>query len=248
MTPIDGHGVILWQTRYSTTLYRHGAGVESSSSGDQEEAAPPPIGFEGDHPFYKIAASMQPGEFRAVPTKLPKGVGSISQMNNTSWHPDADSGGTFGVGWTNRHIFDPETGRLFNVLMRGSNTTSITWLEPDLSWTGILSPVEARHGGRRPYNRLMTAGDGYLYWAPNFPNEQIGTLTRAPFSDPSAWEDVGAPPIPPAQAGEITHGVGDFSTIWHPDIGKFVFYIYGRGRGDTNEAGIDDYEHGRVYL
>lgn len=248
MVPLDGYGVIMWVTTYGVRLYRHKSVFAQTSEPpvvDDPEPTPMP-GPVGDHPFYAIAADMAPGEFRPVETTLPEGVDSISRMNHTNWHPEDDSGGTFGVGWTHRHVFDEATGRLFNVLMRGDYTHSITWLEPDLSWTGIMAPAEAGIGGRRPYNRLFGL-DGYLYWFPQDPSEQIGRITRAHCSTPDQWEDVGAPPLP----ADISHSVGDFSAIWHPEIGKFVIYIYGRGRydiyGDLTDDGIDDYIQGRVY-
>ncbi|MDZ7803437.1 hypothetical protein [Thiohalophilus sp.] len=250
MIPLDEYGVIMWMTRYGTRLYRHKSifsGNEEPTSEPEPTPDPGPIPdpeptpeLSGEHPFYAITATMQPGEFRPVETTFPPGVGSMSRMNHTSWHPDDDSAGTFGVGWTDRTLFDPQTGRLFNVLMRSKYTRSITWLEPDLRWTGIMAPPEAGIGGRRPYNRLMDGGDGYMYFAPG---DRIGRLTRAPYKNPAQWEDVGAPPLPMDYSG---HAVGDYSTIWHPDIGKFVFYIF--GRGPNEDVGIEAHEQGHVWI
>ncbi|TDY03802.1 hypothetical protein EDC23_0172 [Thiohalophilus thiocyanatoxydans] len=250
MIPLDGYGVTMWMTRYGTRVYRHksvfvqGKEPVSKDNPTYEPAPTPESVPSGDHPFYAIAADMQPGEFKAVETTLPPGVEDMSRMNHTNWHPDDDSNGTFGVGWTDRTLFDPRTGRLFNVLMRGNYTESITWLEPDLRWTGIMTPADSGIGGRRPYNRLMDGGDGYMYFAPQAPNDRIGRLTRARYSDPSDWEEV-AMPLPMDRSG---HAVGDFSTIWHPDIKKFVLYIYGRGQGKLTDAGIADYEQGHVWV
>lgn len=248
MIPLNGYGVIMWLTRYGVRLYKH----KSVFSEDQPipeptpEPAPEPQP-SGEHPFYAIAQTLQPGEFRHVETTFPPGVDSIAEMNHTDWHPDADPDGTFGVGWTGRHVFDPDTGRLFNVLMRGSDTHSITWLEPDLGWTGILAPPEAGLGGRRPYDRLFGL-DGYLYWFPQNPNSEIGRITRARYETPDQWEDVGAPPLP----FDVSHAVGDYSTSYLPEIGKFVLYIYGRGRydvyGSLEDEGIHDYVQGRTYI
>lgn len=217
-----------------------GRGMACELDGDDQ-----PTCVEYEHPFYTIASEMEPGEFRRVETTLPDGVESIAQLNRVHWHPDIDELGPFGVGWTDRTLFDPETGRLFNVLMRGSSPRSMTWLEPDLSWTGVLEPEGAGLAGRRPYNRFMDGADGYMYFAPSMPNEEVGRLTRAPYSDPTNWEDVGAPPLPVDVSG---HAVGDYSTIWHPDIEKFVLYIWGSGRGDLSDEGIDDYQQGRTFV
>src|SRR5690606_20672250 len=47
---------------------------------------PPPVEYDGDHPFYAIAATMQYGEFRPVPvTQFPAGVSNMLRMNNTAW-------------------------------------------------------------------------------------------------------------------------------------------------------------------
>ena len=231
--PVDDLGIIIWLNQAGPKVYRHkpaqgaqstlfepAASTQFTNIAYSQSASTP--ARSGPSRLYDIAETLEPGEFKAVETTLPPGVEDMSRMNHTNWHPDDDSNGTFGVGWTDRTLFDPQTGRLFNVLMRGNYTESITWLEPDLRWTGIMAPADSGIGGRRPYNRLMDGGDGYMYFAPQAPNDRIGRLTRARYSDPSDWEEV-AMPLPMDRSG---HAVGDFSTIWHPDIKKFVLYIY----------------------
>lgn len=183
--------------------------------------------------LYGIAADMKPGEFRAVRTQLPSGVPTMARFNNTYWH-DPKEDGTFGVGWTDRHIFDPVTGRLFNILMRDVSVRSVTWLEPDLTWKGVVAPPGLDYPGaeRRPYNRLMDGGDGYLYFSPSKPGrESIGRLVRAPYTNPEQWEEFGVPGHLPR-----AHAVGDHSSVWHPDIEKFVLYTTGPA-SQSPEAG-----------
>ncbi len=247
--PVDELGVIIWLNQAGPMVYRHNAKANSRSlfaPANGLRFVPVSASLASNSPsrLYDIATTLAPGEFRHVETVLPPGVETISQLNHTNWHPDDNSEGTFGVGWTDRTLFDPRSGRLFNVLMRGSYTESITWLEPDLHWDGIMAPEKSGLGGRRPYNRLMDGGDGYMYFAPQIPNNAIGRLTRAAYTDPGSWEELGVP-IPLDRTG---HAVGDFSTIWHPDIEKFVLYIYGRGEGDLSDEGITDFEHGHVFV
>lgn len=214
---------------------------------------PPPIDYTGDHPFYAIAAEMQPGEFRRVPVTLPEGVDTMAKMNSTHWYgPDIDPetgkniGGTFGIGWTDRHIFDEQTGRLCNVLLREQYQTSVTWLNPDLSMDGVLAPDDAGLTRRRPFNRMCQGPDGYIYFAPSLPSDQIGRLTRFHPATPHIWEDAGAPRIPTTSLAGAQSS-GDFALSWFPDLGKFVMYTSGIGRGDKSPEGIHDYVAGRVW-
>lgn len=210
------------------------------------DTALPPAAPARRSKLYDIAAEMKPGEFRRVPTKLPAGVKDMARFNNTYWH-DPREDGTFGVGWTDRHIFDPVTGRLFNILMRDVSVRSVTWLEPDLTWKGVVAPPGLDYPGaeRRPYNRLMDGGDGYLYFSPSKPGRaSIGRLVRAPFTNPERWEEFGVPGNLPR-----AHPVGDHSTVWHPDIQKFVLYTTGPA-GHSAEAGEGFAGHimGHVHL
>ncbi|WP_019023434.1 MULTISPECIES: hypothetical protein [unclassified Thioalkalivibrio] len=255
--PIDDFGVILWLNQAGPLLHRHqsafgqertGVTLPPPADGRAEflwiSASEPEPAPERRSQLYDIAETLEPGEFRRVETRLPEGVPDMARMNNTQWH-DPDKRGTFGVGWTDRHIFDPETGRLFNILMRDSSVRSVTWLEPDLTWAGVVAPpgLDYDGGERRPYNRLMDGGDGYLYFSPSEPRRSdIGRLVRAPYTDPTAWEEIGL------GAGQSNaHIVGDHSTVWHPDIEKFVLYTLGPASYDHLPGdGIEAHTMGQV--
>lgn len=197
--------------------------------------------------LFEIAATLKSGEFRRVDTRLPPGVDSISQLNSTNWHAPGENG-TFGVGWSDRMVFDPGTGRLFNILMRDTSIRSVIWLEPDLSWNGVVSPPGLDYEGaeRRPYNRLMDGGDGYLYFSPSEPEKtSVGRLVRARYDRPEHWEEFGI-----GANHARAHDVGDHSTAWHPDIGKFVLYTLGPSSQQDPDLGegIDGHLMGRVFV
>lgn len=236
--PIDELGAILWITDTgSAQLYRHISALENAppvEEPDEPEAPPiepPPPASEARSKLYDIAADLAPGEFRPVETTFPPGIDDIVGMLSTTWF-DPDQSGTYGLGWSGRQMFDSNTGRLVVILQRSNHPTSVVWLEPDLSWTGWVPGPDSplyNAGGRRPYERLMQA-NGYVYFSPATPRiddpngpsggRAVGRLIRAPFTDPTAWEETGV-----YANRHYAQEVGSYSSEWHPDIGKFVLYI-----------------------
>jgi hypothetical protein len=189
---------------------------------------------------------MAPGEYRRVPaSRYPEGVSNMQRMNNTNWFTTGS--GTYGIGWTDRHIFDEETGRLYNIQLREQFPTSVTWMEADLSMDGVPVGPEAGFTRRRPFNRFCDGGDGYLYFAPSVPADQIGRLVRAHVTTPHLWEDVGAPRINTTSLSG-SQSDGSFSLVRDLESGNFLMYTTGIGRGDKAPEGIWEYEIGRVWV
>ena len=199
--------------------------VPNTPSTQQQDAEAPSARSK----LYDIAGTLKPGEWRRVETGLPPGVNNFNEMFDTYWF-DPNRSGTYGLGWSGRQAFDPETGRLVVVLQRSNHPTSVVWLEPDLQWKGWHPAPDSplyNAGGRRPYDRLMTV-DGHVVLSPataadrNGPRggQATGRLVRAPFRNLTAWENFG-------YYANLRHARPDgaHTSEWHPDIRKYVLYV-----------------------
>lgn len=158
------------------------AGAESATprrASDASQATQPPL-------LERVAATLAPGEWRAVPTTLPDGS-VAGNMINFLLVRRADGYNVDGMGWTDTLVY--HRGTLLIPLMRDDRERALVVMSADGKWSRFenvgLQP-NRRIPERRPYNRWDSDGT-YAYFLPRL-GAQTGALTRTPLDNPGEFE------------------------------------------------------------
>ena len=185
----------------------------------------------------KIIASMKPGEWRAIETKLPAGQSTLYSTLSIEFCPLGQGKGTHGNGWMDAFVYDPVSRSFFVLLMRDSSEKRVAWLDADLAWHYVRNPpgIDTCSFNRRTFNRL-TLVDGMLYWLPahwGAKRVEVGKFVRAPVADfvangTATFTEYGV------GIGITSMGqAGDYAVEWFPEIGAWILHLPGK---DTASA------------
>lgn len=139
--------------------------------------------------LYEMAANMQPGEWKRVPTTLPVGKTTFKQFQTVS---TPNVGSADGMGWTERLI--EHNGTLLLPLMRDTFGKALAIMDADGNWRRIEKPTGwTLKSERRPFNRWFKH-DGYAHFAnSNGTKTLIGSTLRTPLDNPGVFEVYGIP-------------------------------------------------------
>ncbi len=196
------------------------------------QAGPPP--HAGPPPrLAAILAQMQPGEWRTIETALPQGYRTLFEVFRVFFCP-AESGNTYGNGWMDSFVYDPDTKAFFAMMMRDSSQKNLIWLDAGLRWHIAVTPEGMNDCtyNHRAFNRL-TLVDGWLYWPPAFWGEarrRTGEFRRARVRD---FIDGGAVRFDNYGIGiGITSlgQAGDHAAEWFPELGGWIMHVAGNSK------------------
>lgn len=139
--------------------------------------------------LYDIAAQLQPGEWRRVPTVLPAGKETFKSFQTVS---TPGAGSADGMGWTERLV--EYEGTLMLPLMRDTFGKALALMDVDGNWRRLEKPAGwTSKSERRPFNRWF-AYAGYVHFAnSNGTKTLIGTTLRSPVNSPGVFEPYGIP-------------------------------------------------------
>ncbi len=196
------------------------------------QAGPPPRA-EPPHKLAAILAQMKPGEWRMIETPLPQGYKTLFEVFRVFFCP-AESGNTYGNGWMDSFVYDPDTKAFFAMMMRDSSQKNLIWLDADLRWHIAVTPEGMNDCtyNHRAFNRL-TLVDGWLYWPPAFWGEarkRTGEFRRARVRD---FIDGG-------EVRFVDYGLGigitslgqagDHAAEWFPELGGWIMHVAGNSK------------------
>lgn len=202
----------------------------------------------------RIAAELAPGEWRAVPTRLPDGTvaGNMIEFLRVR-HPTGYN--VDGMGWTDTLVY--HKGSILIPLMRDDRERALAIMSPEGQWSRIenagLQP-NPKMPERRPYNR-WDSDETYAYFLPRFSSERTGELTRTRLDSPGEFELWG-PGIGDTQtnnapsmcysdlwkrffvftSGADRHGGGKVYSRQRDDVGPRAWLLHGRAGGSGTGA------------
>lgn len=180
---------------------------------------PPPAPPQTDTLLLDVAATLELGEWRHVPTRWPgQDAGRPFSGFQTVRTPNV--GSADGMGWTERLV--EYKGGLMLPLMRDSFGKALMLMDSTGNWTRIETPAGwAAKSERRPFNRWFR-DDQYAYFSPADAKTAMGYFLRTPLEDPGIFERYGI-----SIGDSQMDTTGNFSTCHSPEWNRFFAYTPG---------------------